>query len=74
VFDEITSDFDGDFIANDCYFSKSFYDDIWKTDDMNARLNYEITARINEYSEEHEKVPKWIIKKYSLYPNASFEC
>lgn len=74
VFDEITSDFDGDFIANDCYVSQVFYDDIWKTDDMNARLNYEITARINEFSEEHEKVPKWIIKKYSLYPNASFEC
>lgn len=70
LFDEITDDFDWDFIADDCYFRRVFYDDIWKTDDMNARLNYTITSNINEYSEEHGEVPRRIIEKYSLYPNA----
>lgn len=70
LFDEITEDFVCDFIANDCSFERVFQDSRWNTDNMNDRLNYVITTNINEYSEEYEEVPRWIVKKYSLYPNA----
>lgn len=67
-FDEITSDFDWDFIANDWAFDRVFQHSRWKTDDLNERLNYTITADINELW----NVPSWIKRKYSSYPNAEF--
>lgn len=67
-FDEITSDFEWDFIANDCSFDTVFQDDRWNTEDMDKRLNFAITANINFLW----NVPSWIKRKYSLFPNATF--
>lgn len=69
-FDEVTRDYVWDFIARDCYIDDVFIDPDWKTDNLNERLNYMITARINELG----YVPRWIKAKYSLFPNAKFEC
>lgn len=68
-FDELTQDFDGDFISNDCSFDIVSQDDRWETDDMDKRLNYTISLNINEM----ECVPSWILRKYSLFPNAKRE-
>ena len=59
-FDELTQDFAGDFIANDCCFDIVYQDDRWNTDDMDKRLNYTISMDINEMW----NVPEWILKKY----------
>lgn len=68
-FDEITSWFLWDFLWRDCYIERSIINDDWTTDNMDERLNYEITCNINELW----NVPKWITKKYSLFPNAKRE-
>ena len=68
-FDELTQDFDGDFIANDCSFDIVSQDDRWKTNDMDKRLNYTISLNINEFG----GVPSWILRKYSLCPNATLD-
>lgn len=65
-FDEVVWEYDWDFIANDCAFNTVFYDERRKTNSLNDRLNYQITANINEF----KGVPSRIIKKYSLFPNA----
>jgi hypothetical protein len=44
-------------------------DDRWKTNDMDKRLNYTISLNINEM----KGVPSWILRKYSLFPNAKRE-
>lgn len=68
-FDELTQDFDWDFIANDCYFGIVCQDDRRNTSDMDKRLNYTISLNINEYG----NVPNRILRKYSLFPNAKRE-
>lgn len=67
-FDEIASELDWEFIANDWSFHMVFQHSRWNTDDLNERLNYTITANINELW----NVPSWIKRKYSSYPNAEF--
>jgi hypothetical protein len=70
-FDEITNWCLWDFLCKDCYIERSIIEeDIWNTDDMDKRLNYEITCNINELW----GVPKRITKKYSYFPNAKREC
>lgn len=70
-FDELTQDFAWDFCMCDCYTEEVFIDDGWNIDDLNKRLNYTISARINEMWD----APWWITKKFSLYPKAEFkEC
>ena len=70
-FDGITQFFEQAFILRDCPIAEDIFDDNkWgdlKT--LNERLNYNLTLNIKEF-----KVPAWIIKKYSLFPNAKFEC
>lgn len=68
-FDEIAKRFLWDFLWRDCHIEKSIIDDDWNTDNMDERLNYEITCNINELW----NVPKRITKKYSLFPNARRE-
>ena len=67
-FDEVTQDFVCDFVANDWAFDRVFQHSRWNTDDLNERLNYTMTANINELW----NVPSWIKRKYSSYPNAEF--
>ena len=69
-FDELTREYVWDFLAGDCYTDDVFIDTDWSTKNLNERLNYTITARINELG----NVPKWIRGKYSLFPNAEREC
>ena len=70
-FDEIKNWYLWDFLCKDCYIERSIIEeDTWNTDDMDKRLNYEITCNINELW----GVPKRITKKYSYLPNAKREC
>ena len=67
-YDELTKELVGDFLEWDCYTEEVFLDTDWVTDSLDERLNYTITARINELWD----VPTWIKRKYSLFPNATF--
>lgn len=71
AFDDLTWFLEADFISWDCYmWDDIFVDEVWNNiESLNERLNYEITINIKCFW----GVPSWIIRKYSLFPNAEYE-
>jgi hypothetical protein len=71
AFDDLTRFLEADFISWDCYmWDDIFVDKVWNNiESPNERLNYEITINIKCFW----GVPSWIIRKYSLFPNAEYE-
>ena len=69
-FDGITQFFEHAFILRDCPIPLDIFEDQkWgKIKNLNERLNYCLTLNIKDF-----KTPAWIIKKYSLFPNARQE-
>ena len=72
-FDGITMFLEQAFILRDCPIKCNIFDDdYWwgEIKKLNERLNYNLTLNIKEFI----NAPLWIIKKYSLFPDAQAEC
>lgn len=71
-FDWITELLEPAFVLRDCYFGDDIFEDKkWNNiKNISERVNYNVTLAIKDFKD----APSWIIKKYSLFPNAKMEC